>query len=140
MPTIWHGGPNGYWPKWEDLMAERDPSDSLTPDWAASRKLRAREIRRKIVANVAARTTDMADGPLDPGMVDPLPQPAEQGGREERGDHADAGRHERMQLGAAPDTDGERGDVDIVAGGETPKYPPTTAGRHLMEKFRSTVM
>ena len=45
-------------------MAERDPSDSLTPDWAASRKLRAREIRRKIVANVANRTTDMADAPL----------------------------------------------------------------------------
>ena len=28
----------------------------------------------------------------------------------------------------------------IVADGETPKYPPTTAGRHLMEKFRSTVV
>jgi isopenicillin N synthase-like dioxygenase len=28
----------------------------------------------------------------------------------------------------------------IVADGETPKYPPTTAGHHLMEKFRSTVM
>ena len=27
----------------------------------------------------------------------------------------------------------------IVADGEEPKYPPTTAGRHLMEKFRSTV-
>ena len=27
----------------------------------------------------------------------------------------------------------------IVADGESPKYPPTTAGRHLMEKFRSTV-
>ena len=28
----------------------------------------------------------------------------------------------------------------IVADGEEPRYPPTTAGRHLMEKFRSTVM
>jgi isopenicillin N synthase-like dioxygenase len=28
----------------------------------------------------------------------------------------------------------------IVADGEAPKYPPITAGRHLMEKFRSTVM
>jgi phenylpropionate dioxygenase-like ring-hydroxylating dioxygenase large terminal subunit len=45
-------------------MADRDPSDSLSPDWAASRKLRAQEIRRKIVANVANKTTDMADSPL----------------------------------------------------------------------------
>jgi isopenicillin N synthase-like dioxygenase len=28
----------------------------------------------------------------------------------------------------------------IVADGEAPKYAPITAGRHLMEKFRSTVM
>jgi isopenicillin N synthase-like dioxygenase len=28
----------------------------------------------------------------------------------------------------------------IVADGEAPAYPPITAGRHLMEKFRSTVM
>lgn len=28
----------------------------------------------------------------------------------------------------------------IVAHGEAPRYPPITAGRHLMEKFRSTVM
>ena len=28
----------------------------------------------------------------------------------------------------------------IVADGEAPKYPPITAGRHLMEKFRSTVV
>ncbi|MGA7758754.1 MAG: 2OG-Fe(II) oxygenase family protein [Ilumatobacteraceae bacterium] len=28
----------------------------------------------------------------------------------------------------------------IVADGEAPRYPPTTAGHHLMEKFRSTVM
>lgn len=28
----------------------------------------------------------------------------------------------------------------IVADGETPRYPPITAGHHLMEKFRSTVM
>ncbi len=28
----------------------------------------------------------------------------------------------------------------IVADGEAPRYAPTTAGRHLMEKFRSTVM
>jgi isopenicillin N synthase-like dioxygenase len=26
----------------------------------------------------------------------------------------------------------------IVTGGEEPRYPPTTAGHHLMEKFRST--
>ncbi|WP_373488595.1 aromatic ring-hydroxylating dioxygenase subunit alpha [Blastomonas sp.] len=45
-------------------MAERDPTDSLTPDWAASRTLRAHEIRRKIVTHIAAKTTDMAEGPL----------------------------------------------------------------------------
>ncbi len=28
----------------------------------------------------------------------------------------------------------------IVADGEAPRYPPTTAGHHLVEKFRSTVM
>jgi len=28
----------------------------------------------------------------------------------------------------------------IVADGDVPRYPPTTAGRHLMGKFRSTVM
>ena len=28
----------------------------------------------------------------------------------------------------------------IVADGEAPKYPPITAGRHLMAKFRSTVI
>ncbi len=28
----------------------------------------------------------------------------------------------------------------IVADGEQPHYPPTTAGRHLMDKFRATVM
>ena len=28
----------------------------------------------------------------------------------------------------------------IVSDGEAPRYPPTTAGRHLMEKFRSTVV
>ena len=28
----------------------------------------------------------------------------------------------------------------IVSDGEAPRYPPTTAGRHLMDKFRSTVM
>ncbi len=45
-------------------MAERDPSDSLTPDWTGSRQLRAREILRRIVATVAQQSTDMADAPL----------------------------------------------------------------------------
>ncbi|QLC25416.1 aromatic ring-hydroxylating dioxygenase subunit alpha [Parasphingopyxis algicola] len=46
-------------------MAERDPGlDGGEIDWEATRKANARAINRRMVDLIAAKTTDMADGPL----------------------------------------------------------------------------
>ena len=50
-------------------MSERDPG-KIAPDWAARRKDVARESMARMVAHVAAKTTDMAPAPM------PLPKEA----------------------------------------------------------------